>query len=52
LEAGELVAMRIPPTWEVARLREGEEDRTALKKLIVKFKGQLEPYMVPQEEDH
>ena len=44
LEAGELTEMRIPPTWEVEMLRQGEVDMKALKELIVKFKGQLEPY--------
>jgi hypothetical protein len=44
LEAGELTAMRIPPTWEVEMLRQGEVDMKALKELIVKFKSQLEPY--------
>jgi hypothetical protein len=52
LEAGELTAMRTPPTWEVDMLREGEENLLALKKLIIKFIGQLRPYQVPQEEDH
>lgn len=47
LEAGELTAMRIPPTWEVEMLRQGEVDMKALKELIVKFKGQLEPYKKP-----
>jgi hypothetical protein len=49
LEAGELTAMRIPPTWEVERLRDGQENQTALKELIIKFKDQLEPFKVPQE---
>ncbi|MFZ0280877.1 MAG: hypothetical protein WAL29_04465, partial [Bacteroidales bacterium] len=44
LEAGELTAMRIPPTWEVEKLKQGEVDLNALKELIIKFKGQLEPY--------
>jgi hypothetical protein len=44
LEAGELTAMRIPPTWEVKMLRQGEVDHNALKNLVIKFKGQLEPY--------
>jgi hypothetical protein len=44
LEAGELTEMRIPPTWEVEMLRQGEVDMKALKELIVKFKDQLEPY--------
>ncbi|MBN2863431.1 MAG: hypothetical protein JXN62_09740 [Bacteroidales bacterium] len=47
LEAGELVAMRIPPTWEVEMLRQGEVDMKALKELIVKFKNQLEPFIKP-----
>ncbi len=49
LEAGELVAMRIPPTWEVEMLRQGDENPKALKELILKFKDQLEPYKIPQE---
>jgi hypothetical protein len=44
LEAGELTAMRIPPTWEVEMLRQGEVNMKALKELIIKFKDQLEPY--------
>ncbi|HVO75577.1 MAG TPA: glycoside hydrolase family 2 TIM barrel-domain containing protein [Ignavibacteriaceae bacterium] len=44
LEAGELTAMRIPPTWEVEMLRKGETKMEALKELIIKFKKQLEPY--------
>ncbi len=44
LEAGELTAMRIPPTQEVEMLRQGEVDMKALKVLIIKFKNQLEPY--------
>jgi hypothetical protein len=47
LEAGELTAMRIPPTWEVQMLRQGEVDHNALKNLMIKFKGQLEPYKKP-----
>jgi hypothetical protein len=50
LEAGELTAMRIPPTWEVARLREGEKNLTVLKELITKFRDQLEPYQIPKEQ--
>ena len=49
LEAGELTAMRIPPTWEVNMLRQGEENMKALKELIIKFKDQLEPYKVYKE---
>jgi hypothetical protein len=44
LEAGELTAMRIPPTWEVEMMRKGEVNLKALKELIIKFKNQLEPY--------
>ena len=44
LEAGELTAMRIPPTWEVEMLRRGDTDMESLKKLIQKFKEELEPY--------
>ncbi len=44
LEAGELTAMRIPPTWEVEKLKQGEVDMKALKDLIIKFKGQIEPF--------
>ncbi len=47
LEAGELVAMRIPPTWEVEMLRQGDVDMKALKELIIKFKDQLEPFIKP-----
>ena len=47
LEAGELTAMRIPPTWEVRMLREGEVDIPALKELVIKFNKELEPYKRP-----
>ncbi len=47
LEAGELTAMRIPPTWEVGMLRNGEVDQKALKELIIKFNKLLEPYKKP-----
>jgi hypothetical protein len=47
LEAGELTAMRIPPTNMVEMLRQGEVNQEALKELIVKFKNQLEQYKVP-----
>ena len=46
LEAGELTAMRIPPTWEVEMLRQGEVNIKALKELIIKFNDKLEPYKV------
>ncbi len=48
LESAELTAMRIPPTWEVEMLRQGETDFKALEKLIVKFKDQLIPYEIPR----
>ena len=44
LEAGELTAMRIPPTQEVEMLRQGDVNIKALKELITRFKEQLEPY--------
>ena len=47
LEAGELTAMRILPSQKVYMLRQGEVDMMALKNLIVNFKNQLEPYMLP-----
>ena len=47
LEAGELTAMRIPPTQEVEILRKGEENIKALKVLIIRFKNQLEPHKLP-----
>ena len=46
LEAGELAAMRKPPTWQVEMLRKGEADLKALSELIVKFKDQLDPYKI------
>jgi hypothetical protein len=36
--------MRIPPTWEVEMLRQEDVNFEGLKKLMVKFRGQLEPY--------
>jgi hypothetical protein len=44
LETGELVSMRIPPTYEVAQLRAHTKDMVALRKLIERFKKELEPY--------
>ena len=52
LEAGELTAMRIPPTQEVEMLRQGEIDMSALRALIIRFKGQLEPYKIKQVPDN
>jgi hypothetical protein len=48
LEAGELTAMRIPPTYEVEMLRQGEVNQNALKELITRFKKELEPYKKPK----
>jgi len=50
LEAGELVAMRTPPTWKVEMLRQGGENRDSLKSLITKLNVQLAPYRLPQEQ--
>jgi hypothetical protein len=52
LEAGELTAMRIPPTQEVEMLRQGEVNLKALKSLIIKFKDQLEPYRILQPQNN
>ena len=52
LEAGELTAMRIPPTQEVEMLRQGEVNLKALKGLIIKFKDQLEPYRILQPQNN
>ncbi|HRR93446.1 MAG TPA: hypothetical protein P5348_05620, partial [Bacteroidales bacterium] len=46
LEAGELAPMRIPPTWEVEMLRQGEKDMKALRELITRFNTMLEPYKI------
>ncbi|HLP17950.1 MAG TPA: hypothetical protein VK470_16955, partial [Bacteroidota bacterium] len=49
LEAGELTAMRIPPTWEVEELKRKETNNfDALTRLIITFKDQLAPYRIPQ----
>jgi hypothetical protein len=47
LEAGELTAMRIPPTQEVAVLRSGQENMKALTEIVIKFKDELKPYKLP-----
>jgi hypothetical protein len=52
LEAGELTEMRIPPTWEVEMLRQGDIDMKALKDLIIKFKAELEPYKRPPAQNN
>ena len=46
LEAGELTAIRTPPTWQVEMLRQGEVKMNSLKEMIIKFRGQLEPYKI------
>lgn len=46
LEAGELAPMRIPPTWEVEMLRQGEKDMKKLRELIIRFNNMLEPYKI------
>jgi len=44
LEAGELTAMRTPPTWQVEMLRQGEVNMNSLEELIINFRDQLEPF--------
>ena len=44
MEAGELAAMRIPPTWEVEMLRENDPDMQGLKELLNQFTSLLEPF--------
>ena len=52
LEAGQLTAMRIPPTQEVEMLRQGEVSMKALEELIIKFNEQLEPYRLLPSKNH
>jgi hypothetical protein len=52
LEAAELVPMRIPPTWEVEKLRNGEVNLKDLKELVVKFKDQLGPFRLSQPKNN
>jgi hypothetical protein len=52
LEAGELAAMRIPPTWEVGMLRQDEVNFKVLEKLIIKFRDQLVPYRKQQTKNN
>lgn len=52
LEAGQLVAMRVPPSWEVWKVKHGEVDMSALEKLIIKFNVELEPYRIPPTGKH
>jgi hypothetical protein len=44
LEAGELIAMREPPTRQVDLMRKGEPDLPALRALLQKYIQILEPY--------
>jgi hypothetical protein len=44
LEAGELIAMREPPTRQVDLLRQGQPDLPTLRALLEKYIGILEPY--------
>jgi hypothetical protein len=47
LEAGELVPMRTPPTWEVIMMRQGQTDIPALQALLRRYMEILKPYMKP-----
>ncbi|HEX2921531.1 MAG TPA: hypothetical protein VHO50_10245 [Bacteroidales bacterium] len=47
IEAGELTAMRIPPTWEVEMLKMKENDLVAMKAVIKRFRDILDPYKKP-----
>ena len=49
LESAELVPMRVPPTSEVNRLREGAVNVPALKELLTKYIGILQPYMIAKK---
>jgi hypothetical protein len=44
LEAGELVAMRDPPTRRVGLLRQGEQDIPGLSQLLTEYLMLLEPH--------
>ncbi len=45
MESGELTAMRIPPTWEVEMMRQGNVDMKALKEMLAKYIEIMKPYM-------
>lgn len=49
LESAQLVAMRIPPSLEVARLCEGEANIPALKKLLTEYVEILKPLMIAKK---
>lgn len=51
MEAGELIAMRIPPTWEVYQLQNGETDLPALKELLTRYIEILQPYILDRYEE-
>jgi hypothetical protein len=48
LEAGELVAMREPPTRTVDSMRQGQPDLPGLRALVQKYAALLEPYQRKQ----
>ena len=47
LEAGQLIAMHDLPTREVDLLRKGQPDMPALRALVQRYAGILEPWQVP-----
>ncbi len=49
LEAGQLIAMRDPPTRRVYLMRAGQPDLPALRAMIKEFMDDLEPYKKPQQ---
>lgn len=49
LEAGELTAMREPPTRQVDLMRKGPPDLPALRALLEKYIAILEPYQLKQK---
>ena len=48
LEAGQLIAMRDPPTRQVDLMRQGQPDLPALRALLAKYIEILEPYKLKQ----
>jgi hypothetical protein len=49
LEAGELIAMRDPPTRQVDLLRHGQPDLAALRALLTKYVEALEPFQIKKQ---
>ena len=49
LEAGQLIAMRDPPTRRVDLLRKGQPDAPALRALMEQYLKALEPYKRPRQ---